>query len=61
MSKLEAEYSSRRVPAMHFLDGDFKLLDHAVTDEAGTANLCGVGNWFTVRVDWVDEFLGCWG
>ena len=42
MSKLEAEYSSRKVTAMHLLDGDFKLLDHAVTDEAdeaGTANL----------------------
>ena len=39
MSKLEAEYSSRKVTAMHLLDGDFKLLDHAVTDEAGIANV----------------------
>ena len=41
MSKLEAEYNSRRVTAMHFVDGDFNLLDHAVTDEAGTANRLG--------------------
>ena len=25
----------------------------------GLLIFCGVGNWFTVRVDWVDDFLGC--